>query len=65
MTVCVDGFTMGIDRGGMGDISPHYFRWGWSVLSSPQYFTVECHIIPTKIAEVYRPTNKNNERNRF
>ena len=45
-----DGCRPGVGGGGIPP-PPQYFRWGgggWPVLSSPQYFTVECHIIPTK-----------------
>ena len=47
-----------IPRGmGGGIYPPNILGGGWPVLSSPppQYFTVECHIIPDKISEV--PTN--------
>ena len=56
---------MGVDPGGNGGggiYPPNILGGGgvWPVLSSPQYFTIECYIIPAKYLKYNK---KNNERN--
>ena len=43
---------MGVDPGGMGDPPQNNILGGKMaciIIPPPQYFTVECHIIPTKV----------------